>query len=41
LHPYAAAIRSQQIVGGVDRGLEFALNYANERVQSGRPIAKF
>jgi acyl-CoA dehydrogenase len=41
LQPYLAAIRAQQIVGGLERSLEFALNYANERVQFGRPIAKF
>ena len=41
LQPYAAAIRAQQIAGGLERSLEFALKYANERVQFGRPIARF
>ncbi len=41
LQCYLAAIRAQQIVGGLERSLGFALNYANERVQFGRPIARF
>jgi len=36
-----AAMRAQQIVGAMERCVEFALRYANERVQFGRPIAKF
>ncbi len=39
--PFVAAIRAQQIVGAMERCVEFALRYANERVQFGRPIAKF
>jgi acyl-CoA dehydrogenase len=41
LLPYIAAIRVQQMVGGMERALDFALAYANERVQFGRPIGKF
>ncbi|MGB3864750.1 MAG: acyl-CoA dehydrogenase family protein [Xanthobacteraceae bacterium] len=41
LLPYVAAIRAQQMVGGMERALDHALTYANERVQFGRPIAKF
>lgn len=41
LLPYIAAIRVQQMVGGMERALDHALTYANERVQFGRPIAKF
>lgn len=41
LMPFGAAIRSQQMVGGMERCLDYALTYANERVQFGRPIAKF
>lgn len=36
-----AALRSQQLVGAMERCLDYALTYANERVQFGRPIAKF
>jgi acyl-CoA dehydrogenase len=36
-----ALIRVQQMIGGMERCLDFALTYANERVQFGRPIAKF
>jgi acyl-CoA dehydrogenase len=38
---HGAAIRVQQIVGGMERCLDYALAYANERVQFGRPIGKF
>ena len=38
--PFGAAIRSQQMIGGMERCLDYALTYANERVQFGRPIAK-
>lgn len=38
---YGAAIRAQQMVGGMERCLDYALAYANERVQFGRPIGKF
>jgi len=41
LLPYVAAIRVQQMVGAMERALDYALTYANERVQFGRPIAKF
>jgi acyl-CoA dehydrogenase len=41
LLPYVAAIRVQQMVGGMERALDYALVYANERVQFGRAIAKF
>ena len=41
LMPFGAAIRAQQMVGGMERCLDYALTYANERVQFGRPIAKF
>jgi acyl-CoA dehydrogenase len=41
LLPYVAAMRTQQIVGAMERCVEHALRYANERVQFGRPIAKF
>jgi acyl-CoA dehydrogenase len=36
-----AALRVQQMVGAMDRAMDYALSYANERVQFGRPIAKF
>jgi acyl-CoA dehydrogenase len=36
-----AALRVQQMIGGMDRAMEYALRYANERVQFGRPISKF
>jgi acyl-CoA dehydrogenase len=41
LLPYGAAIRVQQMIGGMERCLDHALSYANERVQFGRPIGKF
>jgi acyl-CoA dehydrogenase len=41
LMPFGAAIRSQQMVGAMERCLDYAQTYANERVQFGRPIAKF
>ncbi|MCK1546350.1 acyl-CoA/acyl-ACP dehydrogenase [Bradyrhizobium sp. 179] len=41
LMPFGAAIRVQQMIGGMERCMEYALSYANERVQFGRPIAKF
>jgi acyl-CoA dehydrogenase len=41
LMPLGAAIRSQQMIGGMERCLDYALLYANERVQFGRPIGKF
>ena len=36
-----ALYRSVQMAGALERTLEYALLYANERVQFGRPIAKF
>jgi acyl-CoA dehydrogenase len=36
-----AFLRAQQMVGAMERCLDHALAYANERVQFGRPIGKF
>jgi alkylation response protein AidB-like acyl-CoA dehydrogenase len=36
-----ALVRSVQMTGALSRSLEYALQYANERVAFGRPIAKF
>ena len=36
-----ALVRSVQMAGALERTLEYALTYANERVQFGRPIGKF
>lgn len=36
-----ALCRSVQMTGALERSLEYALLYANERVQFGRPIGKF
>lgn len=36
-----AAIRAQQMAGAMERCLDHALTYAGERVQFGRPLAKF
>jgi len=36
-----ALYRSVQMAGALERTLEYALTYANERVQFGRPIGKF
>ena len=36
-----ALYRSVQMAGALERALEYALLYANERVQFGRPIGKF
>jgi acyl-CoA dehydrogenase len=41
LMAFGAAIRVQQMIGGMERCLDYALTYANERVQFGRPIGKF
>ncbi|MEK9776998.1 MAG: acyl-CoA dehydrogenase family protein [Quisquiliibacterium sp.] len=38
---YGALARSAQMSGALDRALALALQYANERVQFGRPIGKF
>lgn len=36
-----AQLRTQQMIGAMERCLDFAIAYANERVQFGRPIGKF
>jgi acyl-CoA dehydrogenase len=36
-----AVMRAQQIAGGMERALDYALTYAQERKQFGRPIGKF
>ncbi|HUA56783.1 MAG TPA: acyl-CoA dehydrogenase family protein [Candidatus Sulfotelmatobacter sp.] len=36
-----AACRAQQIAGALETALELAVRYANDRVQFGRPLAKF
>jgi acyl-CoA dehydrogenase len=41
LQAHGALLRAQQMVGAMERCLAFALQYANERVQFGRPISKF
>lgn len=41
LQAEGALYRSVQMAGALERTLEYALQYANERVQFGRPIAKF
>jgi acyl-CoA dehydrogenase len=41
LMAFGAAIRVQQMIGGMERCMDYALGYANERVQFGRPIGKF
>lgn len=41
LETEGALYRSVQMAGALERTLEFSLQYANERVQFGRPIAKF
>jgi acyl-CoA dehydrogenase len=41
LMAFGAAIRVQQMIGGMERCMDYALTYANERVQFGRPIGKF
>lgn len=41
LLPYLAALRSVQTAGLLDRTLELAIEYANTRVQFGKPIGKF
>jgi acyl-CoA dehydrogenase len=38
---HGAFLRVQQMIGGMERCLDYALGYANERVQFGRLIAKF
>ena len=41
LRAFGAAMRANQIAGALSRALEITLQYANERVQFGKPIAKF
>jgi acyl-CoA dehydrogenase len=41
LMAFGAAMRVQQLIGGMERCMDYALGYANERVQFGRPIGKF
>lgn len=41
LEAEGALYRSVQMTGALERALEYSLQYANERVQFGRPIAKF
>lgn len=41
LEAEGALYRSVQMAGALERSLEYALQYANERVQFGRPIGKF
>ena len=41
LETEGALYRSVQMAGALERALEYSLQYANERVQFGRPIAKF
>ena len=41
LEAEGALFRSVQMAGALERALEYSLLYANERVQFGRPIAKF
>jgi acyl-CoA dehydrogenase len=41
LLPHGALLRSVQMAGAMERSLDHALAYANERRQFGRPIAKF
>ena len=41
LEAEGALYRSVQMAGALERVLEYSLTYANERVQFGRPIAKF
>ncbi len=41
LQRLGAAMRSQQIAGALERILDLSLEYARQRVQFGRPIARF
>ena len=41
LRRMGAAMRAHQMAGALDRALEQSLQYAQDRVQFGRPIAKF
>jgi acyl-CoA dehydrogenase len=39
--PLGALLRAQQMVGAMERCLDYALDYANQRKQFGRPIGRF
>ncbi len=41
LQRMGAAVRSQQMAGALERILDLSLDYARERIQFGRPIARF
>ena len=41
LLPYGALIRAQQMVGAMERSIDYAVAYAMERKQFGRTISKF
>ncbi len=41
LYQYGAMLRAGQMAGALERILEMAVQYANDRTQFGRPIAKF
>jgi len=41
LRPYLATLRSIQIAGAVNRVLDLCVEYANTRIQFGKPIGKF
>ncbi|MBT5665565.1 MAG: acyl-CoA/acyl-ACP dehydrogenase [Rhodospirillaceae bacterium] len=41
IHLYGAMLRAAQTAGGVQRVLEDTVQYAKDRIQFGRPIAKF
>ncbi len=41
LRAFGAAMRANQIAGSLSRTLDITLQYANERVQFGKPIGKF
>ena len=41
LHAHGAMLRSMQMVGAMQRALELGLQYASERSQFGKPIARF
>ena len=41
IQAYGALVRSAQIAGAMDRMVELCVQYANDRVQFGKPIGKF
>ncbi len=41
LLPYGALLRAQQMAGGMERALLYAVQYATQRTQFGRPIGQF